>query len=141
MEEWKKAIYPKIRKLAADKVISIFFEDEAGLRTDHHAGTTWGPVGQTPAVVIKTGERKSISMVSAISQRGELRFRAQEGHMNADRFIDFLKALLDSVPGKVFLIVDGHPVHKGQSQRVHRERGRRTSEDILPAALLQRQGL
>jgi transposase len=32
--------------------------------------------------------------------------------MNAGRFIDFLKALLDSVPGKVFLIVDGHPVHK-----------------------------
>jgi DDE superfamily endonuclease len=69
----------------------IFFEDEAGLRTDHHAGTTWGPVGQTP-VVIKTGERKSISMVSAISPRGELRFRVQEGRMNADRFIDFLKA-------------------------------------------------
>jgi len=34
--------------------------------------------------------------------------------MNADRFIDFLKALLDSVPGKVFLIVDGHPVHKAK---------------------------
>jgi DDE superfamily endonuclease len=76
-----------------------------GLRTDHHAGTTWGPVGQTP-VVVKTGERKSISMISAISPRGELRFRVQEGRMNADRFIDFLKALLDRVPGKIFLIVD-----------------------------------
>ena len=34
--------------------------------------------------------------------------------MNADRFIDFLKALLYSVPGKIFLIVDGHPVHKAK---------------------------
>ena len=34
--------------------------------------------------------------------------------MTADRFIDFLKALLESVPGKVFLIVDGHPVHKAK---------------------------
>ena len=34
--------------------------------------------------------------------------------MNAGRFIDFLKALLDSVPGKVFLIVDGHPVHRAK---------------------------
>src|SRR6516225_9732492 len=51
VEECKKAIYPKIRKLAADKGASIFFEDEASLRTDHHAGTTWGPVGQTPVVI------------------------------------------------------------------------------------------
>jgi hypothetical protein len=34
--------------------------------------------------------------------------------MNAGKFIDFLKALLDSVPGKIFLIVDGHPVHKAK---------------------------
>ena len=40
VEEWKKVIYPKIRKLAADEGASIFFEDEADLRTDHHAGTT-----------------------------------------------------------------------------------------------------
>ena len=113
VEEWKKVIYPKIRRLAAEEGASIFFEDEAGLRTDHHSGTTWGAVGQTP-VVVKTGERKSISMVSAISPRGELRFRVQEGSMTADRFIDFLKALLASVPGKVFLIVDGHPVHKAK---------------------------
>lgn len=116
VEEWKKVIYPKIRKLAAEEGASIFFEDEAGLRTDHHAGTTWSPVGQTP-VVIKTGERKSISMVSAISPRGELRFRVQEGNMNADRFIDFLKALLSTVEGKVFLIVDGHPVHRSKKVR------------------------
>jgi transposase len=113
VEEWKKVIYPKIRRLAADEGASIFFEDEAGLRTDHHAGTTWSPVGQTP-VVVTTGERKSISMVSAISPRGELRFRVQEGSMNADRFIDFLKALISSVEGKVFLILDGHPVHKAK---------------------------
>jgi transposase len=116
VEEWKKAGYPEIRELAADEGASIFFEDEAGLRTDHHAGTTWSPVGQAP-VVVKTGERKSVSMVSAISPRGELRFRVQEGRMNAGRFIGFLKALLDSVPGKVFLIVDGHPVHRAKKVR------------------------
>jgi transposase len=111
--EWKKSIYPKIRKLAAEEGASIFFEDEAGVRTYHHAGTTWAPAGQTP-VVITTGERTTVNMVSAISPRGELRFRVQEGKMNAGRFIDFLKALLDSVTGKVFLIVDGHPAHKAK---------------------------
>lgn len=93
-----------------------FLEDGAGLRTDYHAGTTWRPAGQTP-VVVKTGERKSIGMVSAISPCGELRFRVQKGRMNADRFIDFLKALLGTVDGKVFLIDDGHPVHKSKKVR------------------------
>jgi transposase len=133
VEEWKKSAYPKIRKLAAEEGASIFFADEASIRTDHHAGTTWAPVGQTP-VVITTGERKSVNMISAISPRGELRFRVQEGKMNAGKFIDFLKALLDSVPGKIFLIVDGHPVHKAKkvSEFVKEKADGRLSIFFLP---------
>jgi transposase len=67
-EEWKTVIYPKIRKLADEEGASIFFADEASVRTDHHAGTTWAPVGQTP-MVTATGERKAIKMVSAISPK------------------------------------------------------------------------
>jgi hypothetical protein len=59
-----------------------------------------------------TGERRTVNMVSAISPRGGMRFRMQDARMNADRFIDFLKALLGSVYGKIFLIVHGYPVHK-----------------------------
>ncbi len=54
-------------------------------------------------------------MLSAISLRGELRFRVQEGSMNADRFIDFLKALIGTVDDEVFLIADGHPVHRSKN--------------------------
>ena len=49
--EWKKSAYPKIRKLASEEGASIFFADEASIRTDHHAATTWAPVGQTPVVI------------------------------------------------------------------------------------------
>src|SRR6201987_5476490 len=133
VEEWKKSAYPKIRKLAAEEGASIFFADEASIRTDHHAGTTWAPAGQTP-VVITTGERKSVNMVSAISTRGELRFQVQEGKMNAVKFAGFLKALLDSVPGKIFLIVDGHPVHKAKkvSEFVKEKADGRLSIFFLP---------
>ena len=34
----------------------IYFADEAGIRSDYHAGTTWSPVGQTPEVK-NTGTR------------------------------------------------------------------------------------
>jgi hypothetical protein len=36
----------------------------------------------------------------------ELRLRVHEGRMNGGRFIEFLKALVFSFPGKIFLIVD-----------------------------------
>ena len=54
--------------------------------------------------------------------------------MNAGKFIDFLKALLDSVPGKVFLIVDGHPVHKAKkvSEFVKEKADGRLSIFFLP---------
>jgi transposase len=131
--EWKTSVYPKIRRLAAEEGASIFFEDEASVRTDHHAGTTWAPVPQTP-VVITTGVRRSVNMVSAISPRGELRFRVQEGKMNAGKFVDFLEALLDSVPGKIFLILDGHPVHKAKkvSEFVKEKAGGRLKIFFLP---------
>jgi transposase len=132
VDEWKRIIYPKIRKLAAGQGASIFFEDEASVRTDHHAGTTWGPVGQTP-VVVTTGQRKSVNMVSAITPRGEMRFRVQEGTMNAGRFIEFLKALLDSVEGKIFLIVDGHPTHKANKVKEFTAAEERLELFFLPA--------
>jgi hypothetical protein len=48
VEEWKKATYSKIRRLATEEGASIFFEDEASVRTDHHAGTTRAPTGAYP---------------------------------------------------------------------------------------------
>lgn len=45
---WRRETYPKIRAEAAEVGASIFFADEAGVRTDHHAGTTWAPIGRTP---------------------------------------------------------------------------------------------
>jgi hypothetical protein len=47
---WKQVTYPKIRAEATAIGATIFFVDEAGVRTDHHAGTTWAPIGCTPVV-------------------------------------------------------------------------------------------
>lgn len=110
VREWKEKTYPQIREEAARCGGLIFFADEAGVRTDFHSGTTWAPAGQTP-VVTATGERKSITMVSAVSPRGELRFRLHEGSFRASDFIEFCKQLMHDVEGMIFLIVDRGPVH------------------------------
>jgi transposase len=107
---WKRQTYPTIRAEAAAAGATIFFADEAGVRTDHHGGRTWAPVGRTP-VVIATGERKSVNMISAVSPGGEIHFDVFEGGMNAARFIEFCTKLVHDCPTPVFLIVDGSSVH------------------------------
>ena len=106
-----KEEYPKIRALARKQGADIFFGDEAGLRSDFHSGRTWALRGQTP-IVSTTGARFGYNMISAISPRGAMRFMTVEGKVTAAVFIDFLKRLIHNWPRPVFLIVDGHPVHK-----------------------------
>jgi transposase len=71
VQRWKREEYPAIRARAAAEGATILFADEASVRTDYHAGTTWAPVGQTP-VVISSAVRHSVKIVSAVGQRGEL---------------------------------------------------------------------
>lgn len=110
VRRWKQEEYPAIHAEAVAAGASIFFGDEAGVRTDYHSGTTWGPVGRTP-VVAGTGQRLSVNMISAVSARGKMHFSFLEGNTNAAAFIDYLTKLLHDIPGKIFLIVDGHSAH------------------------------
>lgn len=111
--KWKREEYPAIKARAAAEGATILFADEASVRTDYHAGTTWAPVGQTP-VVTSSAVRHAVKMVSAVGQRGELSFQVHEGSMNAERFIEFLQSLVHDCDTPVFLVVDGSSVHKAK---------------------------
>jgi transposase len=114
VEAWKTEQFPAIRAEAKKLGATVYFADEAGIRSDYHAGTTWAPVGKTP-VVANTGARYSINMLSAVSAQGALRFMLHDGTVNSGVFIDFCKRLLKDAPGPVFLIVDGHPSHRANA--------------------------
>jgi transposase len=109
--KWVKEEYPRIRALARQQKADIFFGDEAGVRSDHHSGKTWAVRGKTP-VVVTTGARFGCNMISAVSPRGAMRFMLIEGKLTSEVFIEFLKRLIHNSSHPVFLIVDGHPVHK-----------------------------
>ena len=111
VQQWIEDEYPKIKRLAKREKAEIYFEDEAGIRSDHHAGTTWGVKGKTP-VVGTTGARFSMNMISAITSKGTMRFMTCKGRMKAPLFCDFLKRLIHNASAKIFLILDGHPVHR-----------------------------
>jgi transposase len=111
VQQWMEEDYPKIRQLARLQKAEIYFEDEAGVRSDHHVGTTWGMRGTTP-VVRTTGARFSVNMISAITSKGKMRFMTYAGKMKAPVFCQFLKRLIHNASKKIFLILDGHPVHR-----------------------------
>jgi transposase len=111
VRRWKEEDYPAIRADAAQLGARVYFQDEAGIRSDYHAATTWAPVGQTP-VVRSTGARHSINMISAITAQGAMFFSTFTGGLNAERFIGLCRDLLHDDGGTVFLVVDGHPAHR-----------------------------
>jgi transposase len=118
VRRWKEEEYPAIAAAAAAEGATIWFADEAGIRSDHHAGTTWAPIGQTPVVKV-TGARFSVNMISAVTPKGALRFAVFEGGTTAKSFIEFCKRLLHDSPGPVYLIVDGHPCHRAKIVKKH----------------------
>ena len=98
VERWLKEEYPKIRLQAKREKAEIFFEDESGVRSDFHSGTTWAPKGKTPAVRV-TGQRFSLNIMSAVSPRGELHFMVVRGGVGAAVFINF--RFLSRICGRV----------------------------------------
>ena len=113
VDRWRTKDFPKIQRRAKKEKALIFFADEAGIRSDYHRGTTWAPMGETP-VVESTGSRFSLNMFSAVSPRGELRFMVHEGTATAQTFCTFLERLAVGVEQKIFLIVDGHRIHRAR---------------------------
>ncbi len=111
VKSWVSKEFPKIRAMAKLDGATIYFGDEAGIRSDHYSGKTWGVVGKTP-VVRTTGARFGVNLISAISPKGDLRFMFTKGRVTADVFVDFLRRLIAYQRKPVYLIVDGHPTHK-----------------------------
>ena len=113
VRQWEAETYPAIKAEAKAAGANIYFADEAGIRSDYHTGTTWAPIGETPVVAV-TGSRFSFNMLSAVSPRGDFRFMLHEGTVDAAVFKEFLKRLMVGATKPVFVVVDGHSIHKAK---------------------------
>ena len=111
VKAWLNEEYPSIKKRALKEKAVIYFGDETGMRSDHQAGRSYAPSGKTP-VIKKTGQRFSLNMISAISNKGHLQFMLLDGRFNGDVFISFLKRMIKYSKEKIYFITDGHPAHK-----------------------------
>ena len=114
VQRWLQEQYPAIAAAAKRERARIHWGDEMGLRSDHQAGTTYGRRGQTP-VVPGTGQRFRCNMISMVTNRGQLAFMIFKERFTARVFLTFLRRLVRHAEQRVYLIVDGHPVHRSRS--------------------------
>ena len=111
IQAWLERDYPAIAKRAKTVRGMIYWGDETGISNQDQIGRSYAPRGKTP-VVARLAKRISRSMISAVSNRGLMRFMLYDGALDADRFIDFLRRLIKDAGRKVLLIVDNLKVHK-----------------------------
>ena len=62
-------------------------------------------------------KRIKLSLITAVSNRGELRWMIVDGAVNAPTFIRFLERLIREARCKVFLILDRLRVHRARLTR------------------------
>ncbi len=111
VKRWLEEEYPAIQKRAKAEKATIYFGDETGCRSDHQAGKSYAPKGETP-IIRATGKRYTVNMISAISNRGHLQFMLMDRGFNSEVFKTFLQQMIKFGKGKTFFITDNHPAHK-----------------------------
>ena len=110
VNNWLESEFPGISERAKEEDAEIFFGDETGLQNQATCLRGYAPIGQTPVVRTEAKHIK-INMLSAISNRGKLRFLLYKDNMNADKLIDFMRRLVHDSKKKIFLILDNLRVH------------------------------
>ena len=108
--DWVEQEFPGIKERAKEENAEIYWGDETGIQNTANYLKGYAPIGCTPTVLVDSQKIK-INMLSAISNRGKLRFVLYKDNMNSDKLIDFMRRLVKDSKGKVFLILDNLRAH------------------------------
>jgi len=129
------------QKKAAEEGYTIVWVDESGFYLLPLAVRTWAPRGQTPILRVPL-THDHLSVISGITLEGRLFLQMREQAYTAETVVGFLHVLLRKIRGKVLVIWDGSPIHKGQpikdflaagaAKRLHLERLPGYAPDLNP---------
>ena len=116
VQQWLKEEYPDIAKRAKNEGAEISWCDETGLRNDENRDRGYAPKGKTPTIRLNA-RRTSMSMISAITNQGKVRFMVYKDSMSPALLIRFMKRIIKDSGRKVFLIVDNLRTHHSNDVR------------------------
>jgi transposase len=93
---------------------TIAFADQSGFYLLPGVVRTYAPVGKTPVLEEKL-TRDHLSAMSAITLDGKLYMKEQERSFKGEDVVRFLKHLMGQIEGKLLVIWDGSPIHRGRA--------------------------
>lgn len=113
VEHWLRVEYPKIARKAKELGAEINWGDETGLRSDESRHRGYAPRGRTPILRIPV-RRSSLSVISALTNQGTVRFMIFKGALSPEILLRFLTRLIHGRKRPIFLILDNLRVHKAR---------------------------
>ena len=103
---------------------------------------TWATCGQTPVLTVPL-THDHLSAIGGITPEGRLFMQTQQQAYHSEDVVGFLRVLLRKIRGKLLVIWDGAPIHRGQplkdflrrgaAKRLHLERLPGYAPDLNPA--------
>jgi transposase len=108
--------FPRIQRLAENMGADIGFEDEAGVGVRTRAGRTWGRVGQPPEIPVAM-QRGGYNLLSSVTAQGEMHYAMTDQNVNSERYIQFLRQLIEARERPLILVVDRVSFHGSKEVR------------------------
>lgn len=110
VKKWLVEEYPAIAASARVEGAEIHWGDETGLRSDDVRGRSYAPLGQTPVIRVND-KRHGLSVISTVTNKGQMRWKVFDGALDSAILIDFLRRLIKDAGRKIYLILDNLRVH------------------------------
>jgi transposase len=110
VKKWLDQEYRVIAACAKVEGAEIPLGDETGLRSDDVRCRSYAPQGHTPVIRVNS-KRHGLSVISTVTNKGQMRWKAFDGALNSDILIDFLERLVKDASRKIYLILDNLRVH------------------------------
>ena len=113
--EWRRTKWPKIFHHARQRKALLLFGDEASFAQWGSLSSTWAPTGEQPAVPT-SGKRKGYKVFGLIDYfSGRFFYKGQEGRLNSESSVAFLRDVLSQTRRHVVVIQDGARSHTSQA--------------------------
>src|ERR671916_1967318 len=102
------------QKRALKESRTIVFADQSGFYLLPAVVRTYAPIGRTP-VLHEQLSRDHLSAMSGITLDGKLYMIEQERSFKGEDAVRFLEHLMRQIEGKLLVVWDGSPIHRGRA--------------------------
>jgi transposase len=107
---WLTEAWPRMKKEAEKEHRTIVFLDESAFYMAPVVTKTWAPVGEK--IKLKGPLcRDHLSVIGGLTWEGSLYMQAAKSSLGSTGVIQFLRHLLQHIPGRILLLWDGARIH------------------------------